>query len=146
MSNETERPMSEDQLRKLSALLATLLPASEDGEMPSAAEVDFDAYLQTEDFLEPLRAVLEGLEPGFSELTSDAQHAHVSEFSKSHPAEFTNLLARVYDCYYQDDRVRERIGVVKGAVFPQGNEVAQGDLSLLDPVIANSDRYRYRRP
>jgi len=146
MTNEIERPLSEDQQRKLSPLLATLLPASEDGEMPSAADVDFEASLQTEDFLEPLRAVLDRLEPGFAELSSDEQYDHVSEFSKSHPAEFTNLLARVYDCYYQDDRVRERIGVVKGAVFPQGNEVVQGDLSLLDPVIANSDRYGYRRP
>jgi hypothetical protein len=42
--------------------------------------------------------------------------------------------------------VRRAIGVVQGPVFPQGNEVVQGDLSLLDPVIENADRYRYREP
>jgi hypothetical protein len=57
---------------------------------------------------------------------------------------FMTLLPRVYDCYYQDDRVRRNIGVVTGAPFPQGNEVMPGDLSLLDPVIENSDRHRYR--
>ena len=39
---------------------------------------------------------------------------------------------------------REKIGVVRGPVFPQGNDVAQGDLSLVDPVIENAERFRYR--
>ena len=39
----------------------------------------------------------------------------------------------------------EAIGMVQGAVFPQGNEVMAGDLSLLDPVIANSEQHQYRK-
>ena len=93
-----------------------------------------------------LRDVLDGLAPDFAALSGRDRHERVAAFSQARPAEFAGLLARVYDCYYQDDRVRERIGVVKGAVFPQGNEVVQGDLSLLDPVIANSERHGYRRP
>ena len=41
--------------------------------------------------------------------------------------------------------VREAIGMIKGPVFPQGNEVSAGDLSLLDPVIANSEQHKYRQ-
>ena len=144
----TEQPLTDPQQSILSALLDTLVPASEDGEMPSAAQVDFEVYLQTQarHFMAALLDVLQSLDPGFAELSPGARHDHVSEFSQSRPVEFANLLSRVYDCYYQHDRVRQRIGVVKGAPFPQGNEVAQGDLSLLDPVIAYGERYRYRRP
>jgi hypothetical protein len=144
----SEQALSEGQRRILSALLDTLVPASEDGEMPSAAEVGFEAYLQTQarDFVDALLDVLGSLDPTFAELSPGARHDRVTELSQARPAEFAGLLARVYDSYYQHDRVRERIGVVKGAVFPQGNDVAQGDLSLLDPVIANHERHRYRRP
>jgi hypothetical protein len=40
--------------------------------------------------------------------------------------------------------VRRAIGVVTGAPFPQGNVLEAGDLSLLDPVLRNADRHRYR--
>ena len=70
---------------------------------------------------------------------------HVRAFAARDSDLFRSLLTRVYDCYYQHDRVRVRIGVVTGAPFPQGNVVVQGDLSLLDPVIANRARHRYRR-
>lgn len=147
-ASATEQTLSEIQQSVLFALLDTLVPASEDGELPSAAEVGFERYLraQARDFVGPLQDVLESLDPTFAELSPGARHDRIAEFSQAKPAEFANLLARVYDCYYQDDRVRERIGVVKGAPFPQGNEVAQGDLSLLEPVVANRDKYRYRRP
>ena len=77
--------------------------------------------------------------------TPPERHAHVRAFSVTHPPLFQLLLTRVYDCYYQDDRVRMQIGVVAGAPFPQGNRVPAGDLSLLDPVIANAPRHSYRR-
>jgi hypothetical protein len=141
-------PLTESQRAVLTSLLDTLVPASEDGEMPSAAEVGFEVYLQTQarDFVPELLDVLQQLGPTFAELSPGARHEQVSEFSSGDPTKFGSLLARVYDCYYQNDQVRERIGVVRGAVFPQGNEVTQGDLSLLDPVIGNSERYRYRTP
>ena len=132
-----ESALSEAQRAALPALLDTLVPASDDGTMPSAAEVGFDAYLVTngEGVLPMLRTVLDQLDDGFAAGAYDARHARVTEIQQAQPQLFAGLLASVYDCYYQDDRVRDRIGVVRGPVFPQGNEVVQGDLSLLDPVI-----------
>jgi len=143
----TDHPMSPGERAVLSALLDTLLPASEDGTMPSAADVDFDAYLleQAEDFVADLTSIVQSFDPEFAELPLAERCERLGEFSGEAPDAFRNLLTRVYDCYYQNDLVRERIGVVKGAVFPQGNEIAAGDLALLDPVIANSDLYRYRK-
>ena len=144
----SEAALSASQHAVLSALLDTLIPASGNGEMPSAAEVGFEVFLATQarDFVPELLAWLEELGPGFADLSAGARTERVTQLVGEDPARFAGLLARVYDCYYQHDVVRERIGVVRGAVFPQGNEVVQGDLSLLDPVIENADRHRYRTP
>ncbi len=146
MSNDSV--FNDAQRAALPALLDTIVPASDDGVMPSAADVAFDAYLATQGlgFVPVLQGVLDQLTTGFAELSPDERHARMSELQNEQPALFAGLLTCVYDCYYQDDRVREKIGVVRGPVFPQGNDVAQGDLSLLDPVIENVDAYRYRDP
>ncbi len=146
MSNEPV--LNDSQRALLPALLDTIVPASAEREMPSAAEVDFDAYLATQGqgAVPMLQAVLESLGPGFADLSADERHARLSELQSQQIALFSSLLACVYDCYYQDPSVRVKIGMVRGPVFPQGNEVAQGDLSLLDPVIENADAHRYRAP
>ena len=144
----TDHPLTRAQQMLLAALLDTLVPASEDGAMPSAADVGFDAYLlaQAEDFIPMLISTLQRLEPSFVDLSLADRCERLRELGASDPQLFQALLKRVYDCYYQNDRVRVQIGVAKGAPFPQGNQVAQGDLSLLDPVIAHSERHFYRRP
>ncbi len=146
MSNDPV--LTDPQRAALPALLDTIVPESDDGEMPSASEVAFDAYLVTQGrgAVPMLQAVLEQLGAGFADLSPEARHARLTELQNEQLGLFAALLACVYDCYYQDDRVREKIGVVRGPVFPQGNEVAQGDLSLLDPVIENADAFRYRSP
>ena len=140
--------LNEAQRHALPALLDTLVPASRDGEMPSAADVGFDAYLggQGAGILPMLASFLDQLGDGFAEGATEERRARVQQLQTEQPALFGGVLASVYDCYYQHDRVREKIGVVRGPVFPQGNTVAQGDLTLLDPVIGNADAHRYRDP
>ena len=143
----TDHPLGEQQQSLLAALLDALIPASKDGTMPSAADVGFKRYLNTQaaDFVADLTSILERLEPGFPDLSLSVRCEQLTEFSANEPQAFQNLLSRVYDCYYQDDRVRSEIGVVTGAVFPQGNEIIPGDLALLDPVIENASRHGYRK-
>lgn len=143
----TDHPLTRAQQLLLAALLDTLVPASDDGAMPSAADVGFDAYLLTQaaDFVPLLISALERFEPSFVDLPLAGRCERVREFSANDPLLFQALLTRVYDCYYQNDRVRLQIGVVTGAPFPQGNQVPPGDLSLLDPVITHSKRHVYRK-
>ncbi|MCY4451949.1 MAG: hypothetical protein OXC01_08365 [Immundisolibacterales bacterium] len=142
-----DRPLSEQQQSLLAGLLDALIPASRDGSMPSAADVDFKHYLSTQaaDFVADLTSILGKLNPAFPDLSLSERCERLTEFSANEPQAFQNLLSRVYDCYYQDDRVRSEIGVVTGAVFPQGNQIIPGDLALLDPVIENASRHGYRR-
>ena len=143
----TDHPLTRAQQLLLAALLDTLVPASDDGTMPSAADVGFDAYLlaQAEDFIPVLISALQRFEPSFVDLPLADRCERVREFSATDSSLFQALLTRIYDCYYQNDRVRVQIGVATGAPFPQGNQVPQGDLSLLDPVIEHSERHAYRK-
>lgn len=140
----SDRPIGREAL---AVLLDTLLPASDDGRMPSAAGLDFVAHLERFDpeYLPQLAQVLRAFDDAFARLDLQARVAVVGQFASAEPAAFHELLRRVYDCYYQSEPVRIAIGATPGPPFPQGNTVAGGDLTLLDPVIRNSERFRYRR-
>ena len=142
----TDHPLTTAQQRVLSAVLETLVPAGHDGRLPSAAEVGFADYLlaQAEDFIPDVAETLEQLDERFATLAAPDRTAALTAYSNASPQAFQQLLARVYDCYYQDDRVRSAIGMLSGAPFPQGNTIPAGDLSLLDPLVADEARHRYR--
>ena len=112
--------------------------------MPSAAELDFIAYLdeQASNFLAALSAMLERFDDAFVALAVPARIAAVEAFASDDGPAFDALLMRVYDCYYQDDRVRALIGAAPAPIFPRGNTIPAGDLSGLEAVAQRSPGYR----
>ena len=56
--------------RLLAAILDTIMPASEDGAMPSAQEMDFPSYLrdQRTDFLAVLQGIVDHFDDDFPDL------------------------------------------------------------------------------
>lgn len=136
--------LTEAQRRRLAALQDTILPASGDGVMPSAATVDFPGYLaeQAPESRAELVAVLDGFDDGFAELPLERRVELVRDFSVGHPQAFRRLVLRIYDSYYQDDRVRAAIGARPGAPFPGGHSIPAGDLSSLEAVAARGKGYR----
>ena len=147
MSNDvfaTDHPLTAAQQRIFSALLDTILPASDDGRMPSARELDFIGYLkeQGEDFMPSLGHVVGNFDEDFSDLPLSERYPLVEDFSKREAALFEQLLLHVYGCYYQNDRALEGLGLAAGPPFPRGNTVESGDLALLDPVLRKSRTYR----
>ena len=136
--------LDEERRRILNAIADTLLPASEEGRMPSAGDLDVWGHV-TEfdpDGTDEVLAVIGRFDDGFSVLSLDERVSAMTAFSEAEPALFRAVLARVYGCYYQNDVVMEGIGLAKGPPFPRGNTVESGDLSLLDPVNALDRRYR----
>lgn len=140
----TDSPLSPEQKDLFVALLDTILPASEDGRMPSAGELDVTTYVQTHDpdFLTPLVEGLAWFDGEFASLPAGRRHELVEDFNRAQPALFDTLLFNTYACYYQDDQVLTDLGLAGGAPFPRGREVSSGDLSLLDPVLARAPFYR----
>lgn len=140
----TDHPLNAAQQQTLAALLDTLLPASDDSNMPSAQTLDLVGYLNetAEDFMPVLVTIVDHFDHGFSDGDLSERYAVIEAFSKDQPELFEGLLFHAYTCYYQDDRVLEGIGMAAGPPFPGGNSIEEGDLSLLDPVVQLSQTYR----
>ncbi len=140
----TDHPLNAAQQQTLAALLDTLLPASDDGNMPSAQSLDLVGYLdeKAEDFIPVLITIVGHFDDGFSDSSLSDRYPVVEAFSKAEPELFQGLLFHTYDRYYQDDRVLKGIGMAAGPPFPGGNTIEEGDLSLLDPVVQVARTYR----
>ena len=140
----SDAPFTPAEQAILDALADTIVPASDDGVMPSAGELDVAEYIarNAADFLTGLGEILNAFDAGFAEEPLAVRVDQVTAFSEARPEAFQRLLAEVYGCYYQDARVLEGIGVNPGPPFPRGNTVEPGDLSLLDPVMGNPTNWR----
>ena len=140
----SDAPFTTEEQATLDALADTIVPASDNGVMPSARELDVAGYIarNAADFLEDLGEILNGFDAEFAGETLAVRVDQVKAFSEAQPEAFQRLLAEVYGCYYQDARVLEGIGVNPGPPFPRGNTVEPGDLSLLDPVMGNPTKWR----
>ncbi len=140
----SDQPLSPDQQSILAAIIDTIVPASDDGAMPSATELNFIGYLQqfSPESLTDMPEILAAFDDGFANQELMARYDSVKVYSEAQPTLFLQLLAQVYACYYQDARVQEAIGIGTGAPFPRGNTVEPGDLSLLDPVMQSDITWR----
>ena len=140
----SDSPLKTSQQDKLAALLDAIIPANEEKSLPSAKELDLIAYLsdQAADFIPILIHGLDDLDDQFAGLTPADRHPVVEELSKTQAALFNGLLFHALACYYQDDRVLEALGLGAGPPFPRGNEIVEGDMSLLDPVLKRPRLYR----
>ncbi len=144
MANATTTALTDTQLRRLTALQDTIVPASEDGTMPSAGSIDLLAYLrvQAPEYLAELPGILERFDDGFADRPLGERVELVRRFSEDDKRAFRSLVFRVYDSYYQDARVRTAIGARPGAPFPGGHSIPAGDLSSLEAVKARGKGYR----
>ena len=140
----SDQPLTADQQNILTAIVDTMVPASDDGTMPSAGELNFTNYLHefAPEFLANLPHIIAMFAEEFPNEEIGARYHTLKTYSEDEPEMFRQLLALVYGCYYQEDRVLEAIGVGKGAPFPRGNEVEPGDLSLLEPVMQSEITWR----
>jgi len=148
----TDNPLSDDQRRILAIVLDLIIPASEDGQRPSAADVDVLGYIRENEShtLDGLRAELDRLDAeafdsqgeAFASLDPATGKALVGAVREREPQFLRTLAMQTVTCYYRDDRVREAIGVGARPPFPEGYEVPSGDLSLLEPVRRRGRVYR----
>ena len=155
MTNEriaTDSPLDPTQRGIFDILLGMIVPASADGSKPSAADVDVLGYIveREADSLPTLREELDALAArakaqtgrAFLDLTPAEQQRVVAEARAAAPDFLRGLALHTVTSYYQDDRVLEALGMEARPPFPQGYEVREGDLSLLDPVRQRAPFYR----
>ena len=150
-----QKPSSEltaEQLAMIAAISDMIIPASEDGMKPSAADVDVVGHvLGTESHrvaalsgeLERLTdAAAEKFGTPFTDLSRADQEAMVADIRSDAPQFLAAFAIDVAAAYYMDDRVMAAIGMEARPPFPKGYEVIAGGLSLLDPVRARGKIWR----
>lgn len=149
---DSGQALSAAQREILDTVLNMIVPPSADGRMPGAAEVGVPAYLTAEaaDALPVLRGELDQLERRsrarfarrFAELEKPERTSLLAGLRAQEPSFMSRLAMETLACYYQHDRVLGGLGVEARPPYPKGYQLAQGDLSLLEPVRARGKIYR----
>ena len=142
--------LNDEQKRTLNILLNMIIPPSEDGKMPGAADVGFFAYMNNEN-------IVLWIQEGLISVSDESHNKYDKEFSALNSLEqtqlidilrrklfkfFNHLTLHVIQCYYQYDQVIEGIGLEARPPFPQGYHLEEGDLTLLEPVYMRGKIYR----
>lgn len=140
----SDSPFDETGRQVLGALLDTLIPASDDGVMPSAAELDLVSYLgdNAPELIPVIKSVVDQFDAEFASRSIDERCEQLGAFSRANEELFGALLFHTYACYYQEDRVLIGVGSNAGPPYPRGNTIETGDLSLVNPVLELDKSYR----
>jgi hypothetical protein len=146
------RSLSSAQRETLRMMLNMIVPASADGRLPAAAEIDLVVrhVAQVDGLVAALREQLDALERGaiaqfgsaFATLDDASRTSLLDALRARDPVLLQQLALETVTCYYQQDRVLEALGMEARPPYPKGYQVEQGDLSLLKPVIARGKIYR----
>ena len=144
----------DDSIRKkLSALLDTMIPPNEELGVPGAGDDQIVRQVAKSIRAASLPRIVDGLEEierstqstlnrSFSDLSQEEREKWFQEHDLASHSLVRTIGSITLQNYYCDPRVLETLGVEPRPPFPQGFEVEQGDLSLLDPVRARGVMYR----
>ncbi len=139
---------SDDQKRLLAAVLDQVIPPS--AKLPGGGEVGLAEYVDAAlQHTPPLRDMIAA---GLESLAQDSLAKHggrFEELSRDQKIDLLNqqgfllpLIFHTYTGYYQNERVLSALGREPRPPHPQGYEMAEDDLSLLDPVRRRGKLYR----
>ena len=142
----------ESNTHLLDAVLDTLIPASEDGRMPSAGRLELGETIRQANgafwpsTLEGLAALDEKARQkgaaGFHALSPLDRRETLALSEESHPTLLPGLVFHTYSAYYRHPQVLEALGLEARPPFPKGFEIEEGDPSLLEPVQRRAPFYR----
>jgi len=151
----TDGGFSADEERMLATLLDVVVPPSDDGRLPGAADLELGGHIARVVQQTPmLRPVLEyGLSAlaalagtrnpgGWTALSGAEQTAVLEEFARTDQFFLPAFLFLVYSGYYQHPRVVEALGLEARPPHPRGYAMAADDLALLDRVRGRGKMYR----
>jgi|RhiMetdeSRZDD1v2_1073273.scaffolds.fasta_scaffold1402359_2 hypothetical protein len=138
---------SADEERLLVGLLDAIVPASADGRLPGAGQLDLVEHIaRTVRETPMLRPVVEYGMSALSELAAKRAdgdvHAVLEEFAAGDQFFMPAFLFLVYSTYYQNPRVLAALGLEARPPHPKGHEMEPIDLTLLDPVRRRDGMFR----
>ncbi len=151
----TDNPLDAEQTATLRYIVGAMIPASEEFGVPGADDpVIFDDVLSivrtNVDLVGTAISAVDAIarsrfDERLIDLAEDDRESVILEFGQSPATPMRYLVTITAQCYYRDDRVMASLGMEARPPFPDGHEVPQGDLSLLDPVRARGPIWRAPR-
>ena len=148
----------ENQRALLNGLLDEIIPASDDGRIPSAGShhvIDFIAEKAREVIglgellvqgLQTMQNQVETLSSSFDELPCKARIALIQELERQEPEFFAALLRLTYMGYYTEPRIPPLFGLSEKPPHPYGyyvpDETPAELAALVEPVIKRGTCYR----
>jgi len=147
--NHVTENLDAEQERTLMVIVNLIIPPSEDGKMPGAADVGFLAYINNENIIPWIReGLINIIEEShnkygqeFSAIINSEETQLIDKFRRRFFKFFNRLTTQVLRCYYQHDDVLEAIGLEARPPFPKGYFLEEGDLTLLEPVYLRGKIY-----
>lgn len=128
----------------LDAALNFLIPAAPTKNLPSGSEVfDKIAFFQSpqtwfaDGFVKSNDECKNLHSKDFVSLSSEQQQEVLQSLQKKLSVFNTNLMRLLSEQYYQNGQVLEAIGYGNRPPFPEGHEIPEGDLTLLEDVYYN---------
>lgn len=142
--------LSEEQKWNLNFILNMIIPVSEDGKLPSAADVNFESYIEKNNISFWISQGLQIIDDeakdkygsAFSILSSTEKYSLIESLKRKLFRFFGDVTTQIVCCYYQDDRVLNAIGLEARAPFPIGFFPKDGDFTLLESVYDRGKLYR----
>lgn len=138
------------QAELLSLMLETLIPAAPQRGLPSGAKVRFAEFAATKGILPKVVIAVDAIgtlarerhSVEFGALEPAARLALLTDRNQPNAMAIAEMQTYLLHCYYQNPIVVSAIGMEPKAPFPEGYQVEEGDLLLLEPVFLRGKLYR----
>ena len=148
----TDNPLDDNATETLRRIVGAMIPASVEFNVPGADDpiifADILSLVKTNidlvaDGIEAADAIaLSRFGTRLIDLHPDDASSALEDLSRATATSTRYLVTITAQCYYRDDRVMASLGMEARPPFPQGHDVPQGDLSLLEPVKARGRIWR----
>ena len=148
-------PFSDAQQRALARALDEIIPAGDDGRLPSAGDAGVARYVEAA--LREMPMLIGMVVESLDALEALATQRHARSFlalPRNEQSELLQALAmgehalppvvmiHTFAGYYQSERVQTALGLEPRPPHPKGYAMHRNDLTLLDPVRQRPRHYR----
>jgi hypothetical protein len=148
MGNHAATGLSAAQIRDLSDIAGTMIPADSAFGLPGAddpailADIARSVGRDLPLVCEALAAIAAKSVGAFATMDRDRREALINDYYTSGGPAGAALGRVILGAYYRDDRVLLALGLEARAPFPKGYALEQGDWSLLDAVRRRAPFWR----
>ena len=145
-----EEKFNSEQLQVLYDILGLIIPSSDEYSKPSAAIILDSKIKLPEEFILMSNSVVNhvqeicdlNLSKDWGKLENEEKISVINLFQKKENRLFTNFCLSIINAYYTNELVLKAINTKSIPPFPEGNQVKEIDLLMLEEVFLKGEIFR----